>query len=117
MRRIDGDHGLSVRLSSLERLLELRETRSRLPGRPLPPSSLEQHSRLRPTERLGIVEQRVALLEPAAQTLDPRKLRQDLGPARIRRLQLELRPEATFGRVEVVEVPQGTKPVAHCDRP
>src|SRR4029077_5941716 len=68
--RIDRDHGLSTRLSSLERLLELRETSTRPAGRALPTPALEQHPRLGPAERFGIVEQRVALLESAAQTLD-----------------------------------------------
>ena len=53
------------------------------------------------------------MLEAAAQTLDPRELRQHLGAARVRRLLLELRTKRHLARIEVVEVPQRTKPVSH----
>ena len=106
MHRVDREGVLAARPCQLERFFELSNTRSGAARRALASPALEQHSRPGATERLGVVEQRVALLEAAAQALDPRELRQHLGASGVRRLLPELRTETRLGGVEVAEVPQ-----------
>jgi hypothetical protein len=117
VRRVDREHVLAARLRQLERLLELRKTRSRQLRRPRPAAALEQHSRVGPAEPFRLVQQHVALPVAPAQALDPRQLRHHLRATRIRRLLLQLRTEAALARVEVVEIPQRTKPVSHRRQP
>ncbi len=121
MRCVCGDEVLM----SLERQrvgrLEERACRVRVPARAAEPPALEvdagRNDRARAPECGGFVEKSVARVEIALKPGDPCELREDLGAALVRRLRPELRLQASLCPVEIVEVPEGSKPVVHSRDP
>src|SRR5439155_94689 len=113
VRGVDGDEGFACGERDLECPLEERQGSTRIARRPQQSAPLERDPRgegrtlVPPLLRLG--EEPLAGREVAAQPFDPRELRQHLGSI----VAPEERAEASFGRVEVAEVPERAEAIAH----
>src|SRR5262249_33522144 len=117
VRRVRGDEVAAVLERGRERGLEERPSLARVPARTEETPSLEVDPRLGdgavPGERLRLADQLLALVEPVAETLDPRQLRQHLRATCARVLGGQLRLQALLASVEVAEIPKRTEPVGH----
>ena len=86
-----------------------------VPGATFDPAALEQqpraNDRIVPGESLGLVEDLVCRVGPAALQLDAGELSQHFGSARIGFLAVERRAEPRLADVEIRGIPQRSQPV------
>ena len=100
-----------------KRCFEERQGAFGIPTRPQLPAALEVDAHLRNGTRSGksfrLLQQAIAGIEVIPQTLDSRKLRQDLRAPSVLWLVIQLRAKSLLGRLQIVEIPQGAQTVRH----
>jgi hypothetical protein len=103
------------------RRLEERAGRARIAARAAEAPSLEVDAGgddAAPAAEHGrFVEECVSRVEVASKPAQPRELREYLGASLVELLRIELRPQSSFRRFEIVEVPERSKPVVHLGNP